>query len=42
MKRITQVGIEDYLQMEFEYDKAIYHLKDAIVGKVIETIANYP
>jgi len=30
----TEVGIEDALHIEFEYDKARYHLKDVIVGKV--------
>ncbi|XP_075238776.1 vacuolar protein sorting-associated protein 26A-like [Convolutriloba macropyga] len=30
----TEVGIEDALHIEFEYDKPRYHLKDVIVGKV--------
>ncbi|CAK0801610.1 unnamed protein product [Prorocentrum cordatum] len=29
-----EVGIEDCLHIEFEYDKAKYHLKDVVVGKV--------
>ncbi|CAD6566599.1 MAG: hypothetical protein TREMPRED_002813 [Tremellales sp. Tagirdzhanova-0007] len=29
-----EVGIEDCLHIEFEYNKAKYHLKDAIVGKI--------
>lgn len=29
-----EVGIEDCLHIEFEYDKAKYHLKDTVVGKI--------
>merc|ERR1712176_443837 len=29
-----EVGIEDCLHIEFEYDKSKYHMKDVIVGKV--------
>ncbi|CAF2840750.1 unnamed protein product [Rotaria sp. Silwood2] len=29
-----EVGIEDCLHIEFEYNKSKYHLKDAIVGKI--------
>mmetsp|Transcript_5619 Transcript_5619/g.3229 ORF Transcript_5619/g.3229 Transcript_5619/m.3229 type:complete len:140 (+) Transcript_5619:404-823(+) len=29
-----EVGIEDCLHIEFEYDRNKYHLKDCIVGKV--------
>ena len=29
-----EVGIEDCLHIEFEYDKQRYNLKDVIVGKV--------
>jgi len=29
-----EVGIEDNLHIEFEYDKSKYHLKDAIIGKI--------
>ncbi len=29
-----EVGIEDCLHIEFEYDKSRYHLKDVIIGKV--------
>jgi len=29
-----EVGIEDCLHIEFEYDKAKYHMKDVVVGKV--------
>lgn len=31
---VDQVGIEDCLHIEFEYNKAKYHMKDAVVGKV--------
>ncbi|KAI8072711.1 putative PEP8-vacuolar protein sorting/targeting protein [Gongronella butleri] len=30
-----EVGIEDCLHIEFEYNKSKYHLKDVIVGKII-------
>jgi len=29
-----EVGIEECLHIEFEWDKQFYHLKDVIVGKV--------
>ncbi len=29
-----EVGIEDCLHIEFEYDKSKYHLKDVILGKI--------
>lgn len=29
-----QVGIEDCLHIEFEFDRSRYHLKDVVVGKV--------
>ena len=29
-----QVGIEDSLHIEFEYNKARYHLDEAIIGKI--------
>ncbi|BGP32751.1 Vacuolar protein sorting-associated protein 26 [Rhodotorula toruloides] len=29
-----EVGIEDCLHIEFEYNKAKYHLKDVIIGKI--------
>jgi hypothetical protein len=29
-----EVGIEDCLHIEFEYNKSKYHLKDAIIGKI--------
>ncbi|KAG7389513.1 Vacuolar protein sorting-associated protein 26A [Phytophthora boehmeriae] len=29
-----EVGIEDCLHIEFEYDKARYHLKDVVIGKI--------
>lgn len=29
-----EVGIEDCLHIEFEYDKSKYHLRDVIVGKI--------
>lgn len=31
---IVQVGIEDCLHIEFEYDKNQYHVKDVVIGKV--------
>ena len=29
-----EVGIEDCLHIEFEYDRARYHLRDVVVGKI--------
>jgi len=29
-----EVGIEDCLHIDFEYNKSKYHLKDVIVGKI--------
>lgn len=29
-----EVGIEDCLHIEFEYDRDRYHLKDVVVGKI--------
>jgi vacuolar protein sorting-associated protein 26 len=29
-----EVGIEDCLHIEFEYDKKKYHMADVIVGKI--------
>jgi hypothetical protein len=29
-----EVGIEDCLHIEFEYDRARYHLKDVVVGRI--------
>lgn len=29
-----EVGIEDCLHIEFEYDKSAYHLQDVVIGKV--------
>ena len=29
-----QVGIEDSLHIEFEYNKARYHLDEAIIGRI--------
>lgn len=31
---LPQVGIEECLHIEFEYDKARYHLKDVVAGKI--------
>ncbi|KAB2069693.1 hypothetical protein ES319_A08G109100v1 [Gossypium barbadense] len=31
---IMEVGIEDCLHIEFEYNKSKYHLKDVIIGKI--------
>ena len=33
-KTCFQVGIEECLHIEFEYNKSKYHLKDVIVGKI--------
>ncbi len=30
-----QVGIEDCLHIEFEYERSKYHLKDSLIGKVM-------
>ena len=30
----VQVGIEDCLHIEFEYNKSKYHLKDVVIGKI--------
>jgi vacuolar protein sorting-associated protein 26 len=29
-----EVGIEDCLHIEFEYNKSKYHLRDTIIGKI--------
>jgi len=29
-----EVGIEECLHIEFEYNKGKYHLKDCVIGKV--------
>jgi vacuolar protein sorting-associated protein 26 len=29
-----EVGIEDCLHIEFEYNKSKYHLRDVVVGKI--------
>ena len=29
-----EVGIEDCLHIEFEYNKGRYHLRDTVVGKI--------
>jgi len=29
-----EVGIEDCLHIDFEYNKSFYHLKDIIIGRV--------
>jgi vacuolar protein sorting-associated protein 26 len=31
---MAQVGIEDCLHIEFEYNKTKYHLKDVVIGKI--------
>ncbi|MBA0863000.1 hypothetical protein Goshw_015361 [Gossypium schwendimanii] len=31
---MMEVGIEDCLHIEFEYNKSKYHLKDVIIGKI--------
>lgn len=33
-RKQMEVGIEDCLHIEFEYDKNKYHLKDTVVGKI--------
>ena len=30
----SQVGIEDCLHIEFEYNKTKYHLRDVVIGKI--------
>jgi vacuolar protein sorting-associated protein 26 len=35
-----EVGIEDCLHIEFEYDKARYHLKDVVVGRIYFLLAS--
>ena len=29
-----EVGIEDCLHIDFEYNKSFYHLRDTIIGRV--------
>ena len=29
-----EVGIEDCLHIEFEYNRSKYHLKDVVIGKI--------
>ena len=36
-----EVGIEDCLHIEFEYDKAKYHLKDTVVGKIYFLLVSF-
>lgn len=33
-----EVGIEDCLHIEFEYDKSAYHLQDVVIGKVRSSV----
>ena len=41
-----EVGIEDCLHIEFEYNKARYHLKDSVIGKIyfllVSTLSQLP
>ncbi len=37
-----EVGIEDCLHIEFEYDKGKYHLKDTVVGKIYFLLVRFP
>ena len=37
-----EVGIEDCLHIEFEYDKSRYHLKDTVVGKIYFLLVRAP
>lgn len=37
-----EVGIEDCLHIEFEYDKGTYHLKDTVVGKIYFLLVRPP
>jgi hypothetical protein len=37
-----EVGIEDCLHIEFEYDKNKYHLKDTVVGKIYFLLVKSP
>jgi vacuolar protein sorting-associated protein 26 len=37
-----EVGIEECLHIEFEYDKSMYHLRDVVIGKVsVFSAANF-
>ena len=36
-----EVGIEDCLHIEFEYDKGRYHLKDTVVGKIYFLLVSF-
>ena len=33
-RSVWQVGIEDCLHIEFEYNRSKYHLKDVVIGKI--------
>jgi vacuolar protein sorting-associated protein 26 len=37
-----EVGIEDFLHIEFEYNRSKYHLKDSIIGKVYFLLIRIP
>ena len=37
-----EVGIEDFLHIEFEYNQSKYHLKDAIIGKIYFLMIRIP
>lgn len=37
-----EVGIEDCLHIEFEYNKSKYHLKDVVVGKIYFLLVRPP
>ncbi|KAL4134459.1 hypothetical protein PRIC2_004759 [Phytophthora ramorum] len=36
-----EVGIEDCLHIEFEYDKSRYHLKDVVIGKIFFLLSRF-
>jgi vacuolar protein sorting-associated protein 26 len=37
-----EVGIEDCLHIEFEYDRERYHLNDVVVGKIYFLLVSSP
>ena len=37
-----EVGIEDCLHIEFEFDRARYHLKDVVVGRIHFLLVRLP
>ena len=37
-----EVGIEDCLHIEFEYNKSKYHLQDVVLGKIFFLLVSRP